>query len=190
MGNYKICIAFFALILLFLIDKNIYAQSFNPLDQSPHDIVYHRSSDNMAMPIVKIVYGRPLARNKTIFGTQVPYGKIWRTGSNESTEVKFYQDVMFANKFVKAGTYVLYTIPNEKYWTIILNKKTETYGSFLYHAENDVARIKVPVGNGEMIENFTIAFTSKNYGSLMVLAWAKTRIKIPLYTESSLLTKR
>ncbi len=190
MGKFKIYKILFALTLIFLIHININAQSFNPLDQSPHDIVYHRSSDNMAFPLVKVVYGRPQAKNKTVFGTQVPYGEIWRTGSNESTEIKFYQDVMFGNKYVKAGTYVLYTVPNENYWTIILNKKIDTFGAFLYNPDNDIAKIKVPSGNGEMIENFTIAFTTQNYGSLMVLAWANTRIKVPLYTQSSLLTKR
>lgn len=178
------------MVLLFLNDKSIKAQSFNPLDQSPHDIVYHRSPNNKAFPLVKVVYGRPLARNQSVFGTQIPYGKIWRTGSNESTEIKFYQDVMFGNKFIKAGSYVLYTIPNENYWTIILNKKTDTFGTYLYSPKDDVAKIKVPASNGEMIENFTIGFSSQSYGSLMVLAWAKTRIKVPLYTEAKLLTRR
>lgn len=190
MGSLKNYSAFWTLALMLILTKGVDAQSFIPLDQSPHDIVYCRSSDPLAYPIVKVVYGRPSARNNTVFGTQVPFGKIWRTGSNESTEIKFYQDVMFGNKFVQAGTYVLYTIPNENYWTIILSKQTDTYGSFLYKPENNIAKIKVPAGNGKMIENFTIVFTPQDYGSLMVLAWAKTRIKVPLYTDSRLLTKR
>ncbi len=178
------------LMIFVIFIKNVTAQSFIPLDKSPHDIVYYRSFDESAFPIIKVVYGRPNTKDDEIFGSQVPFGKVWRTGSNESTEIKFYQDIMFGNKFVKAGTYVLYTIPNEHYWTVILNDKTDTEGSFFYNSDNDVAKIKVPANEGEMIQDFTIGFNKQAYGPQMVLAWAKTRIKIPLYTESSLLTRR
>ena len=63
---------------------------------------------------------------------RVPYGEIWRTGANEATEVKFYADMSFGRKLVKAGTYVMHTIPGEKEWTIILNSKTDTWGSYFY----------------------------------------------------------
>ena len=88
------------------------AQLFNDMDKNPHDIVYYRPSED-ATPQIKVIYGRPKAKDERVFGTQVPFGKIWNTGSNESTEVKFYCDVMFGNKYVKAGTYSLYTIPNK-----------------------------------------------------------------------------
>lgn len=164
------------------------AQMFNELDKNPHDIAYFKSSEK-TKPQVKVVYGRPEAKDEQVFGTQIPFGKVWGTGSNEATEVKLYQDTMFGNKFVKAGTYVLYTIPNNNYWTVILNDQTDTYGAHFYNPENDVAKIEVPATTGEMVENFSIAFSSKNYGSQMVLAWAKTRVKIPLYTEQSLITR-
>jgi hypothetical protein len=32
-----------------------------------------------------LCYGRPLARNRRIFGELVPYGELWRTGANEPT---------------------------------------------------------------------------------------------------------
>lgn len=188
MGTSKIYTLILAFASILLVSTGAKAQSFTKLDKSPHDIVYYRLS-KMSLPEVKVVYGRPDATDTTVFGTQIPYGKIWRTGSNEATEIKFYQDIMFGNKFVKAGTYVLYTIPNETFWTIILNKKTDTYGAFFYNSEEDVAKIRVPASKGDMLENFTIAFTTKEYGSQMILAWAKTRIKIPLYTEASLLSE-
>lgn len=164
------------------------AQSFNSLDKAPQDIVYFKAEQN-SKPVVKVVYGRPTASQIEVFGNEIPYGKIWKTGANEATEVKFYQDVMFANKYVKAGTYVLYTIPGKNYWTIILNRNTDTYGAYFYSPEKDVARIEVPATNGKPVNIFSIGFLSKTYGSQMVLAWGKTRVKIPLYLEDQLLTK-
>lgn len=172
-----------------LLNTNMYGQYFNDLDKNPHDIVYHRVSKS-GVPQIKVVYGRPSAKDEVVFGTQIPYGEIWQTGSNEATEIRFYNDVMFGNKFVKAGTYALYSIPNKNYWTIILNGKTDVYGAHFYNPKFNIAKIEVPAIKGEeLINNFSIAFTSKNYGSQMVLAWAKTRVKIPLYTEESLISK-
>ena len=182
---YTIVIAITA--TLFVVNK-MKAQSFDRLDKSPHDIAYFKTSE-ASSPQVKVVYGRPEAKDEVIFGTQVPFGEIWRTGSDEATEVKFYNDIMFGNKYVKAGTYVLYTIPNKNYWTIILSNKLDTYGSYFYNPKNDIAKIEVPAGKGNMLKNFSIAFLTKSYGSQMVLGWGKTRVKIPLYTEQSLITK-
>ncbi len=175
------------LAMVLLGSKAVNAQVFDSLDASPHDISYFKI--NKKTPQVKVVYGRPVAKDTQVFGTQVPFGKVWGTGSNEATEIKFYQDTMFGNKFVKAGTYVLYTIPKENYWTVILNTGTDSYGVHFYNAENNIAQIEVPATKGQMIKNFTIAFSIKNYGSQMILAWAKTRVKVPLYTEQSLITR-
>ncbi len=181
-------------IIVFTITTTLFAvnkmkgQSFDQIDKSPHDIAYFKNNE-VSSPQIKVVYGRPEAKDEVIFGTQVPYGEVWETGSNEATEVKFYNDIMFGNKYVKAGTYVLYTIPNKNYWTIILSNNLDTYGSHFYNSKNDIAKIEVPAGEGEMIKNFSIAFLAKSYGSQMVLGWGKTRVKIPLYSEQSLITK-
>jgi len=188
MGNTKIYTIIIGLLSVLLFTNGVNAQSFEHLDKNPHDIIYYRTGQ-MGLPQVKVVYGRPEAKDEKVFGSQVPFGKLWTTGSDESTEIKFYQDVMFGNKFVKAGTYVLYTIPNENYWTIILNKKTDTYGVCFYNPEEDVAKLEVPTMEGDMLESFSIGFKTQDYGSQMVLGWAKTRIHIPLYTESRLISK-
>lgn len=164
-------------------------QIFENLDENPHDIAYFRPAEKSG-PQVKVVYGRPVAKDEVVFGTQIPFGEVWHTGSNESTEVQFFCDVMFGNKFVKAGKYALYTIPDRNYWTVILNSKTDTYGVHFYDPEYDVASISVPVVKGnQKMDRFTIAFKSRDYGTQMVLAFARTRVKIPLYTEESLISK-
>lgn len=177
-----------ALIVSLVLSPMITAQSFNDMDKNPHDIVYYRPSEN-GTPQIKVIYGRPKANDNDVFGTQVPYGRIWDTGSNESTEIRFYCDVMFGNKYVKAGTYSLYTIPNKNYWIVILNGKTDTYGAHFYDPKYNIASIEVPAVKGQKLENFSIGFTSKAYGTQMVLGWAETRVKIPLYTEERLISK-
>ena len=159
--------------------KGLSAQCFSQLDRNPHDIVYYGMNE-LDLPPVKVVYGRPNTTDEKVFGTQVPYGKIWRTGSNEATEIRFYKDVVFGGKIVKAGTYVLYTVPNENTWTIILNNNTDSFGAFFYNPEDDIVKLEIQSTKGEMMENFSIGFQTQEYGSQMVLAWARTRVQIPL----------
>jgi hypothetical protein len=163
------------------------AQTFKHLDEVPHDITYYKKTQT-GEPQIKVVYGRPETDNQKVFGEIIPFGQVWRTGANETTEIKFYQDLMFGNILVKEGTYSLYTIPGETYWTIILNSETDTLGSFFYNEELDVARIEVPSLAEQQINVFTIGFDQKNYGTQMILAWGETRVKVPLYLEKELIS--
>ncbi|MCF6296486.1 MAG: DUF2911 domain-containing protein [Flavobacteriaceae bacterium] len=166
---------------VFISQNQLYSQRFNNIDKTPTDITYLRQN-KIQEPLVKVVYGRPKKDGEEVFGEQVPYGKIWRTGANEATEVKFYEDVRFGNKVVKAGTYILHTIPGEKEWTIILNSNVDTWGTSFYDETKDVVRIKVSAKKAKELEIFSIAFKHKLKNTYMVLAWDTTRVNIPLQT--------
>lgn len=155
------------------------AQDFNDIDKSPHDIVYFRDN-KISPPSIKILYGRPQKKNREIFGSLIPYGKVWRVGANEATEIRFYNDVVFGGTDVKAGTYVLLAIPGEKEWTLILSSNIDVWGAIDYKDEFDVARAKGKVSKAEMIEAFSIGFKDKGKRVNMVLAWDTTRITVPI----------
>lgn len=157
------------------------AQEFKSLDKVPHDISYYRES-MASNPLIKVIYGRPsIDAEQKIFGTEVPFNNVWRTGANEATEIKIYNDVLFGNTFVSAGTYVLYTIPGEFQWEIILSSNIDVLGAFQYDPLFDVAKIKVAVSKAEKINTFSIAFKKKSKNNIsMVLAWGSTRVNVPL----------
>ncbi len=180
---------FTAVILcaMFLSDYS-QAQRFDQLDKNPIDIAYLRKN-KISKPLIKVIYGRPQKQEDVVFGHQIPYGEIWRTGANEATEVKFYSDMKFGNKLVKAGTYVLHTIPGEKEWTIILNSNTDTWGAFFYDKSKDILRIKVPATRAKELDIFSIAFKRSFKNTFMVLAWDSTRINIPLETQGEILAE-
>ena len=179
-------IVMFGCALVF--QNNIFAQRFNQIDKYPTDIAYLRKN-KISKPIVKVVYGRPQKQGDVVFGGQIPYGEIWRTGANEATEIKFYKDVKFGKKIVKAGTYILHTIPSEKEWTIILNSNTDTWGTAFYDPSKDVVRIKIPSKKAEKLDIFSIAFKQDFKNVIMVLAWDSTRVNIPLQTEGNILAE-
>lgn len=173
-------------VITLLLQNQSFAQRFHQLDDYPTDIQYLRLNDNSS-PVIRVVYSRPKKKKKAVFGQQVPYDKIWRTGANEATEIKFYTDVRIGDKLVKAGRYTLQTIPGEKEWTIILNSKNDTWGTVFYNPELDVVRIKVPAKKGVPIDIFSIGF-KHNYKELfMTLAWDDVRVNIPIDTGSNIL---
>ena len=165
--------------ILFIFTNLSFGQNFEQIDKVPHDISYYRES-NTTSPKVKVVYGRPSKNGKKVFGNQVAYGEIWRTGANEATEVKFYEDFVFGGVKVSKGTYVLYTIPNKNEWEVILSSNLDVFGAFQYDDLFDIARIKIPVSKAEELEAFSIAFKDTETSVEMVLGWDTTRVKIPL----------
>ena len=156
------------------------AQKFAGLQKSPTDIAYAKADRN-AKPDIKVIYSRPQKKDREVFGTLVPYGKVWRTGADEATEIKLFSDMKFGDKTVKAGTYSLFTIPGEKEWTIILNSDLDGWGSYNYDESKDVARIKVPATNGDELEVFSIAFKPVDKGYHLVMGWDNTMVEVPFY---------
>lgn len=156
------------------------AQEFPKLDSSPMDAAIFKESRNTA-PIVKVIYSRPQKKGRDVFGGLVSYGQMWRTGANETTEIKFYRDVKFGGKDVKAGTYSLYTIPNESNWTLVLNTKLDTWGAYQYDKGKDVARIEVNTQKTPAtVEAFAIAFKKVDGGAHMLMGWDNTMVEVPI----------
>lgn len=170
-----------AILFVTLLSETASAQDLPKLDPSPSDIAYFRPAGRRTPPLIKVVYGRPQKKGRTMLGGTEAYGKVWRTGANETTEIKLYKDVTFGDKTVPAGNYSLYTIPNKDQWTIIFNSKLDTWGAFEYEEGKDVARINVPAGSAPAeVEAFTIAFEGSNGTGNMILAWENTMVKVPL----------
>jgi hypothetical protein len=176
----KIVLKFlFFLITTGALTNSLTAQEFSNLDKSPHDIVYFRAN-KISAPQIKVLYGRPLKKNRDIFGSLIPFGKVWRVGANEATEIKFYEDVMFGDQRVKAGAYVLYAIPSEKEWTLILSSNVDVWGSNDYQEKYDIARATAKVSRAEPIEAFSIGFKDKSKYVNMILGWDSTRVTLPI----------
>jgi hypothetical protein len=178
---------FFTALFITLFSSLSMAQEFSGLDKSPMDMAYfphNFAHDRKAgeKAVVRVIYSRPLKKGREVFGKLIPYGKVWRAGANEATEIKFYQDVELGGKKVKAGTYSLFTIPGEKEWTIILSNDLDYWGAYSYNTKNDVVRVTAPATEtNDVVENFTIQFDGKGEKQAsMKLAWDTTVVAVPI----------
>ncbi|MGK9476843.1 DUF2911 domain-containing protein [Melioribacter sp. OK-6-Me] len=119
---------------------------------SPKAEVYQR----LGYTDISIEYSRPGVKGRKIWDGLVPYGKVWRTGANESTRIKFTTDVIINGQTVPAGIYSLFTIPEKDEWTIILNKKLGW--GLDYKPEEDLMRFKVKPERTEFTERLLFLF--------------------------------
>ncbi|MBW4891357.1 DUF2911 domain-containing protein [Mucilaginibacter sp. HMF5004] len=92
---------------------------------------------------IVVAYSQPGVKGRTVGKEIAPFdGKPWRTGANEETTISFSKDVKLEGKEVPAGKYSLWSIPGEKEWVIIINKKTTEWGT-VYSDAFDVLRVTV-----------------------------------------------
>ena len=177
----RITHALIALLFMGVFSDLALAQDLPGLDASPADIAYFRTDGRRGDPIIRVIYGRPQKKGRTMLGGTEPYGKVWRTGANETTEIKLYRDVTFGDKKVSAGTYSLYSIPGKDEWTLIFNSKLDTWGHYAYDESKDVVRVSVPAGKAKSeVEAFAIGFDGKDGTGNMYLAWENTLVTVPL----------
>src|SRR5712691_1145616 len=147
---------------------------------SQHSVVKQR----FGLTDVEVDYSRPNKNDREIFGGLVPYGKLWRTGANAVTKIRFSKPVTLGDKEIPAGEYALFTIPTAYEWTIIVSKDAKVQSAADYKQENDAARLTakpepVPVA----IETFTIELADvKGASATLNFLWDKTRVPVKLTT--------
>ncbi len=159
-----------------------------PVDKSPMDMSYYpanypvqKINDKITEPLAaRVIYSRPQKAGRPIFGGLVKYGEIWRMGANEATEIEFYKNVRFGGKKISKGRYTLYAIANENSWTVIINKETDTWGSFKYDVKKDVARTQVAIQKTDTVaESLAMGFEKTTAGFNLIVAWDNVRASIP-----------
>lgn len=163
---------------------------YAPLDTSPLDIAYFPANYPLLRiqqkvteaPVARVIYSRPQKNNRPIFGNLIEFGKVWRLGANEASEVEFFQNVKINNVKVKKGRYTLYAIPNLTNWTMILNKENDIWGSFAYDVKKDVVRMDVPVmKQKDIAEAFLMQFEKTTNGGFNLSAiWDDVKVSLPV----------
>jgi hypothetical protein len=131
---------------------------------------------------IELVYSRPSMKGRAIFGGIEAYGRVWRTGANNATRLTFSTPVKFQGTALEAGTYELFSIPNNDEWTVILQKAAKQWGAYAYDQKKDVARVTIkPIALPTAVETLTIDFGDIRDDSAMLnISWEKTRVPVKL----------
>ena len=162
---------FLSAILLTLFSASaVYAQQDKSKRPSPPATVSETTASDIT---ISIDYSQPSVKGRAIGKEIAPYGEVWRTGANEATVFEINKDVTIEGKSLPAGKYGLYSIPGEKEWTIIFNKKWKQWGTN-YSEADDALRVKViPSKSKDFTEKMTFLI---NDAGIVSLLWADTKV--------------
>jgi Protein of unknown function (DUF2911) len=138
----------------------------------------HSSHDTVKTKNLTVAYGRPMMNGREIFGKLLPYGKVWRVGADEATNVIFDKDGTFGGKPVKAGKYALFAVVNQDKWTVMLNSNAGQWGTqYNENKDKDVLSVDVPVMKlSSPVEKLTYTLSAKG----IKIEWEKTAVMIPV----------
>jgi len=85
---------------------------------------------------ITVDYSSPRIKGREIYGGLVPYGKVWRTGANEATTFVTNTNLTVGGKDVPAGSYTIFTVPNQHKWTLVISKRTGEWGICLLYTSD------------------------------------------------------
>jgi hypothetical protein len=168
----------FLFVALFFCAFSVIAQQFNSPQPSPSGKV----SQKVGLAEVSVSYSRPSTKGRNVFGDLVMFDKVWRTGANSPTKIKFDDEVSFGGTKVPAGEYTLLSIPSKTEWSVMLNKDSKGNGAFTYQESDNIAVVKVkPQTLNQNVETFVIQFGNITNTTMdLEIMWEKTAIKVQI----------
>jgi hypothetical protein len=133
---------------------------------------------------IELTYSRPSVKGRKILGQQDPWGKVWRTGANAATRIRFNEPVEIGGKKIDSGTYVIYTVPRKNEpWDVIINKGINNWGTDGYKESDDICRFTAsPVKKRKQhTETFTMLFANiKPESCELSIMWDNWTLSFPI----------
>lgn len=167
---------------------NYASNKYSAVDVSPMDMIYYpveyykmNVANQITTPLmIRIIYSRPHLNGRVLFKDVLKYDEPWRLGANEATEIQFFREVTIQDKKIKPGRYILYSIPNEKNWVIVLNSNIDTWG-LRQDTSKDLFRFNATATIVDHhTEYFTMIFDESKRGADLVMAWDNFEIRLPI----------
>lgn len=174
------CAKLFAFTLIALAASPALAQQRRA---SPHETV----SNVIDGSRVTVVYGRPYSKSprgeeiRKIWGTLVPYGRVWRMGADEATLLVTQQALDFGGTAVPAGAYTLFLLPAEDGTAkLIVSKQLGQWGT-QYDEGQDLARIDIKRSDLDpAVDQFTMSVDRVEAGGgAITMSWEGAKYTAP-----------
>jgi Protein of unknown function (DUF2911) len=130
---------------------------------------------------VTVVYNRPVARGRELFGHLVPFGRVWCPCADDATTLAVTTEVKVNGQTLPAGTYSVWTEPQPDAWTVIFNRTAQTWHT-KYPAGDDILRVKAVPRDGPHMETLAFYFpVVDGRKAELVLHWGT--VVVPLEIE-------
>ena len=154
--------------------------SYGQFGRSKYTSPAANASITIAGKQISVEYYAPSMHGRKVMGGLVPFGEVWCTGANWATKITTQANLEMGGLKLPAGSYSIWTLPNQKEWTLIINKQTGQF-HLDYDSSRDLGRTKMDLKTlAAAVETFKIELRSNggNQGTLALL-WETTEASIP-----------
>jgi hypothetical protein len=130
---------------------------------------------------IDIVYRRPVARGRTLFGSLVKWGETWTPSADTALRITFSTPVEVNGSKLAGGTYSLWSIPDSLSWTMIFSNSAVVFHRNYPGEGRDALRVKVAPANGEHVETLMFAFPMVDADSARLeMRWGTTIVPLSI----------
>jgi hypothetical protein len=137
-------------------------------------------SQQIAGARVEILYRRPVARGRALFGALVPWGRVWTPSADSAARITISTPVTINGSTLAAGTYGVWTIPDSVSWTVIFTETAAAH-HLRYPDGHDALRVHAAPQHGEHVESLMFAFPVVDADSaVMNLRWGTTLVPLTI----------
>ncbi len=123
---------------------------------------------------IEIVYRRPVARGRELFGSLVSFGSVWSPSADSAAVFTTTKELEIGGAKLPAGRYSLWAIPARDTWTLIFSSVSPVF-HMRYPEGKDVLRVHAKPKTGDHIESLAFYFPMVDEDSAVLnLHWGKT----------------
>ena len=129
---------------------------------------------------IDIVYRRPVARGRELFGRLVPWSRIWTPSADSAALFTTSADLEVNGSSLRAGSYAIWMIPERETWTVIFTSKP-AFHLTLPARSDEVLRVTARSQQGDHMETLGFYFPMADADSAILnMHWGKTVVPISI----------
>lgn len=132
---------------------------------------------------LEIIYHRPVARGRELFGSLVAYDRVWSPSADTAAIFSTTRPLTVGGKELKAGRYSIWAIPGKDSWTMIFSSAVPVF-HLRYREASDVLRVTIPPRSGDHMETLGFYFPMVDADSaVLALHWGKTVVPMRIHAR-------
>jgi len=124
---------------------------------------------------IEIVYRRPVARGRELFGKLVPYGRTWTPSADSAALFSTSTDLEVNGSTLRAGRYAVWMIPDSTNWTVIFSSAQPVFHLRLPQKTDEVLRVSTTSRAADHMETLGFYFPMVDADSAVLnMHWGRT----------------
>jgi hypothetical protein len=133
---------------------------------------------------IEIIYRRPVARGRELFGKLVPWGHVWTPSADSAALFSTSTDLTVAGSTLRAGKYAVWMVPERDDWSVIFSSAQPVFHLRPPEAKDEVLRVKVKSKAAEHMETLGFYFPMVDGDSAVLnMHWGRTIVPIPIRSQ-------